>query len=153
MEKVFKIFVYEEGEPPLFHNGLCKNIYSTEGSFINEMEKGRYYRTNDPNEAFVYFLPFSVVMMVEYLYADGSSDRSSIGLSVKDYVQIISHKHPFWNRSLGYDHFMLSCHDWVSNFSLSYHHLSEGREFRQEFKKIHPCKFVLGFVLTVKVFT
>ncbi|KAH1143948.1 hypothetical protein GLYMA_12G192300v4 [Glycine max] len=66
MEKVFKIFVYEEGEPPLFHNGLNKDIYATEGRFIHEMEKGRYYRTYDPDEAFVYYLPFSVVMLVEY---------------------------------------------------------------------------------------
>ncbi|XP_027360675.1 probable glycosyltransferase At5g03795 [Abrus precatorius] len=111
MEKVFKIFVYDEGEPPMFHNGLTKSIYSTEGRFINEMEKGRYYRTNDPDEAFVYYLPFSVVMMVEYLYVHGSN-INPIGLTVEDYIQIISNKHPFWNRSLGHDHFMLSCHDW-----------------------------------------
>lgn len=119
MEKIFKIYVYEEGEPPMFHNGLTKNIYSSEGRFINEMEKGRYYRTNDPNEAFVYFLPFSVVMMVEYIYVRGTNDQSPIGLSIKDYIQIISHKYPFWNQSLGYDHFMLSCHDWVSIATLS----------------------------------
>ncbi|CAJ1974762.1 unnamed protein product [Sphenostylis stenocarpa] len=113
MEKVFKAFVYEEGEPPLFHNGLNKDIYATEGIFINEMEKGRYYRTYDPDEAFVYYLPFSVVMLVEYVYDRGSNyNRDPLGLVVKDYIQIISHKHPFWNRSLGHDHFILSCHDW-----------------------------------------
>ncbi|KAK2445133.1 putative glycosyltransferase [Trifolium repens] len=112
MEKMFKIFVYEEGEPPMFHNGLSKDIYSTEGLFIHEMEIGRYYRTNDPNEAFVYFLPFSVVMMVEYIYVPGTYDRTSVGLSISDYIQIISHKYPFWNQSLGHDHFMVSCHDW-----------------------------------------
>ncbi|KAK7410949.1 hypothetical protein VNO78_02200 [Psophocarpus tetragonolobus] len=114
MEKVFKIYVYEEGEPPLFHNGLNKDIYATEGRFLNEMEKGRYYRTYDPDEAFVYYLPFSVVMLVEYVYDHASYNYNldHLGLVVKDYIQIISHKHPFWNRSLGYDHFMLSCHDW-----------------------------------------
>ncbi|TKY73758.1 glycosyltransferase protein [Spatholobus suberectus] len=113
MEKVFKIFVYEEGEPPLFHNGLSKDIYATEGRFIHEMEKGRYYRTYDPDEAFVYYLPFSVVMLVEYVYDRGSNyNLDPLGLVVKDYIQVISHKHPFWNRSLGHDHFMLSCHDW-----------------------------------------
>ncbi|KAK7316891.1 hypothetical protein RJT34_00676 [Clitoria ternatea] len=112
MEKVFKIFVYEEGEAPLFHMGLSKGIYCTEGRFVDEMEKGRYYRTNDPDEAFVYYLPFSVVMMVQYLYEDGSRNTNPIGLAVKDYIHLISHKHPFWNRSSGHDHFMLSCHDW-----------------------------------------
>lgn len=119
MEKVFKIFVYEEGEPPLFHTSHSKSIYSIEGRFIHEIEKGRYYRANDPDEAFVYFLPFSVVMMVKYLYEIGSSDFNPIGLSVKDYIQIISNRHPFWNRSLGHDHFMLSCHDWVSISTLN----------------------------------
>ncbi|KAK4264658.1 hypothetical protein QN277_025804 [Acacia crassicarpa] len=112
MEKMFKIFVYEEGEPPLFHNGPCKNIYTTEGRFIHEIEKGKYYRTHDADQAFVYFLPFSVAMMVKHLFKPSSRDTNSIRLSVMDYVQTISHKHPFWNKSMGFDHFMLSCHDW-----------------------------------------
>ncbi|KAI4336501.1 hypothetical protein L6164_015022 [Bauhinia variegata] len=112
MEKMFKIFVYEEGEAPLVHDGPCKSIYATEGRFIHEMEKGEYYRTRDPDEAFVYFLPFSVVMIVEYIYKTGLPDIKSIVPPVADYVQIIANKYPYWNRSLGFDHFMLSCHDW-----------------------------------------
>ncbi|KAL8031139.1 hypothetical protein ABFX02_13G006000 [Erythranthe guttata] len=113
MEKVFKIYVYEEGEAPIFHNGPCRSIYSSEGRFINEMEKpGNHYRTNDPDEAHVYFMPFSVVVMVQYLYEPGALDMNPIGNTLADYVRTISHKHPFWNRSLGADHFMLSCHDW-----------------------------------------
>ncbi|XP_010252860.1 PREDICTED: probable glycosyltransferase At3g07620 [Nelumbo nucifera] len=113
MEKIFKIFVYEEGDPPLFHNGPCRSIYSTEGRFINEMEKaGNHYRTRDPDEAHVYFLPFSVVMMVQFLYVPDSHEIDSIGRTVVDYINILSAKYPYWNRSLGADHFMLSCHDW-----------------------------------------
>lgn len=121
MEKVLKIYVYEEGEPPIFHNGPCKSIYSSEGRFIHELEKGNNkFRTSDPNEAVVYFLPFSVVMMVEYLYVAGSHEIDGIGRAVVDYINVISSKYPFWNSSFGADHFMLSCHDWVSlcNFSI-----------------------------------
>ncbi|KAJ3695499.1 hypothetical protein LUZ60_000876 [Juncus effusus] len=39
MEKRFKVYVYEEGEPPLIHRGPCKNIYTTEGRFIEELEQ------------------------------------------------------------------------------------------------------------------
>lgn len=113
MEKVFKIYVYEEGEAPIFHNGPCRSIYSTEGRFIHQMERGNRYRTDDPYEAHVYFMPFSVVVMVQYLYEPGSVDMNAIGNTLADYVDTISHKHPFWNTSLGADHFMLSCHDWV----------------------------------------
>lgn len=112
MEKNFKVYVYEEGEPPIFHNGPCRSIYSTEGRFIHEMEKGSLYRTKDPDEALVYFLPFSVVVMVQYLFVPGTHHMHAIGRTVADYVKIISERHSFWNRSLGADHFMLSCHDW-----------------------------------------
>ncbi|XP_075081559.1 putative glycosyltransferase At5g03795 isoform X2 [Nicotiana tabacum] len=112
MEKSFKAYVYEEGEPPIFHNGPCRSIYSTEGRFIHEMEKGNFYRTEDPDEAMVYFLPFSVVVMVHYLYVPGAHDMHTIGTTVADYVKVISSRHTFWNRSLSADHFMLSCHDW-----------------------------------------
>ncbi|KAF2307491.1 hypothetical protein GH714_029118 [Hevea brasiliensis] len=59
MEKQFKVFVYEEGEPPIFHDGPCKNIYSMEGNFIHSMELDKQFRTKDPDKAHVYFLPFS----------------------------------------------------------------------------------------------
>ncbi|KAB2618947.1 glycosyltransferase [Pyrus ussuriensis x Pyrus communis] len=112
MEKVFKIYVYEEGEVPIFHEGPCRGIYSSEGRFIHEMEKGKFYRTKDPHKALVYFLPFSVVTMVQYIYMPETFDRNGMKLAVVDYINLISHKHPFWNRSHGADHFMLSCHDW-----------------------------------------
>ncbi|XP_057792906.1 probable glycosyltransferase At5g03795 isoform X2 [Salvia miltiorrhiza] len=112
MENVFKIYVYEEGEAPIFHDGPCRSIYSTEGRFIHEIEKGSRFRTKDPEEAHVYFMPFSVVAMVRYLYEPDSFDMNPIGNTLADYVHTIAHNHPFWNRSLGADHFMLSCHDW-----------------------------------------
>lgn len=114
MERLFKIYVYEEGEPPMFHDGPCTSIYSTEGRFIHEMEKGKLYRTRNPEEALVYFLPLSVVRMVHYLHVPGAHHIDGIGLAVADYVDIIANRHPFWNRSQGSDHFMLSCHDWVN---------------------------------------
>lgn len=115
MEKEFKVFVYEEGEPPLFHNGPCKSIYSMEGNFIHEIEINPKFRTRDPNKAHVFFLPFSVTMLVRYVYIRDSRDFTPIRNTVIDYINVVSQKYPFWNRSLAADHFMLSCHDWVIN--------------------------------------
>ena len=57
---MFKIYIYEEGKPPLFHNGPSKSIYSSEGIFINLLEKNNEFRTKNPSEAHALFLPFSV---------------------------------------------------------------------------------------------
>ncbi|VFQ84775.1 unnamed protein product [Cuscuta campestris] len=114
MERRFKVFVYEEGELPVVHDGPCKNIYASEGRFIGEMEHGRShgFRTKDPYSAHVYFMPFSVTWMVKYLYKPLTYDVSPLQQFVSDYVRVISTRHPFWNRTQGSDHFMLSCHDW-----------------------------------------
>ncbi|KAB1221223.1 hypothetical protein CJ030_MR2G020379 [Morella rubra] len=114
MEKKFKIFVYEEGEPPLFHNGPCRSIYSTEGNFIHGIEMNSQFRTRDPEKAHMFFLPFSVTMLVRFVYVRDSHDFGPIKRTVTDYVNVIAGKYPYWNRSLAADHFMLSCHDWVS---------------------------------------
>lgn len=113
MEKLFKVYVYEEGEPPVFHDGPCRSIYSTEGRFIHNMEMDTRMRTRDPGLAHVFFLPFSVVKMVKMIYEPNSHDMNPIRRTISDYIGVVSNKYPFWNRSLGADHFMLSCHDWV----------------------------------------
>ncbi|KAF6134315.1 hypothetical protein GIB67_005707 [Kingdonia uniflora] len=112
MEKQFKVYVYKEGELPLFHNGPCKSIYSMEGNFIHELEIDSQFRTQDPDKAHVYFLPFSVTLLVRFIYLRDSHDISPIKRVVVDYVNVVADKYPYWNRSLGADHFMLSCHDW-----------------------------------------
>ncbi|KAG9141241.1 hypothetical protein Leryth_001720 [Lithospermum erythrorhizon] len=112
MENRFKIYIYKEGEMPMFHTGPCTSIYTTEGRFIHEMERGNLYTTENPEEALVYFLPFSVVYMVKYLYEPGAHHFHPMGRAIVDYINLISQRHPYWNRSLGADHFMVSCHDW-----------------------------------------
>ncbi|WCJ30328.1 Exostosin family protein [Euphorbia peplus] len=113
MERRFKVFVYSEGELPLVHDGPCKDIYAIEGRFIHEMEHGpTRFRTRESQLAHVYFMPFSVTWMVEYLYKPLTYDQTPLRKFVADYVRVVSTKYPFWNRTQGADHFMLACHDW-----------------------------------------
>ncbi|CAM0905574.1 unnamed protein product [Alopecurus aequalis] len=123
MEKLFKIYVYEEGEPPVFHDGPCRSIYSTEGRFIYAMEMENRMRTRDPELAHVFFLPFSVVKMVKMIYEPNSHDMNPLRRTISDYIDVLSTKYPYWNRSLGADHFMLSCHDWGPYVSSADGHL------------------------------
>ena len=117
MEKLFKVYVHEEGEPPLFHTGPTSNIYSMEGVFLNFMENDPRFRISDPDRAHVYFLPFSVAMILDNLFDPIIRDKAVLGRVIGDYVHTVSTRYPYWNRSLGSDHFMLSCHDWVGNYS------------------------------------
>ncbi|XP_078180942.1 putative glycosyltransferase At5g03795 [Carex rostrata] len=123
MEKIFKVYVYEEGEPPIFHDGPCRSIYSSEGRFIHSMESDSKLRTRDPELAHVYFLPFSVVKMVKLIYEPNSHDMEPLRRTVTDYINVIARKYPYWNRSIGADHFMLSCHDWGPYVSSGHGHL------------------------------
>ncbi|XP_024993061.1 probable glycosyltransferase At5g03795 [Cynara cardunculus var. scolymus] len=118
MEKRFKVYVYEEGEPPIFHNGPCKSIYAMEGNFIFQMETTKLFRTRDPDKAHIFFLPMSSTMMVRFILERGSRDHwRPMKRTVKDYVDLVASKYPFWNRSLGADHFIVACHDWGPELS------------------------------------
>ncbi|KAL7615132.1 hypothetical protein Lser_V15G05441 [Lactuca serriola] len=117
MEKMLKVYVYEEGEPPIFHNGPCKSIYAMEGNFIFQMETSKF-RTWDPEKAHIFFLPISSTMMVRFILDRKSQDHwRPMKRTVKDYVELVASKHPFWNRSLGADHFIVACHDWGPELS------------------------------------
>ncbi|PWA59991.1 Exostosin-like protein [Artemisia annua] len=121
MEKRFRIYVYEEGDPPIFHNAPCYGILGLEGIFINDMEISGF-RTMDPEKAHVYFLPFSIITLINYVFT-GTSNWEPMYNTVRDYINVINQKYPYWNRSLGADHLMFACHDWGPKISRSIPHL------------------------------
>ncbi|CAK7345354.1 unnamed protein product [Dovyalis caffra] len=124
MVKRFNVWPYKEGERPLVHDGPLTHVYSIEGHFINEIEsKKSPLRAQHPDEAHIFFLPISISSTVHFIYlpittmADYSRDR--LRRVVTDYVHIVANKYPYWNRSNGADHFMVSCHDWAPDVSIA----------------------------------
>ncbi|XP_010026197.2 probable glycosyltransferase At5g20260 [Eucalyptus grandis] len=115
MVKRFKIWNYREGELPMVHIGPVNNIYSIEGHFIDELESGLSpFLARHPDQAHAFFLPISIAGIITFLYRPlVSYDRDPLIHTFTDYVDVVARKYPFWNRSLGADHFMVSCHDWA----------------------------------------
>lgn len=116
MENLFKIYVYEDGEPPLFHYSKSLGILGIEGILIHQLEISRF-RTGDPRKAHIYFVPMSMQSISTYAYERNNRAWSPLQNIARDYVNLIATKYPYWNRTLGHDHFILACHDWGPTIS------------------------------------
>lgn len=116
MLKRFKVWTYKEGEQPLVHEGPMSSIYGIEGHIISEIEsKASPFSARHPDEAQVFMLPISVTQIVRYLYKPLTTySRDQLMRVTVDYTNIIAHRYPYWNKSKGADHFLASCHDWVT---------------------------------------
>ncbi|KAH6806062.1 Exostosin family protein [Perilla frutescens var. frutescens] len=112
MEKALKIYVYEEGEPPVFHYSKSLGILGIEGIIIHQMEISKF-RTRDPKKANLFFIPLSVQSIVDYAYAIHNRAWGPLQDIARDYIKLISTNYPYWNRTRGHDHFIIGCHDWT----------------------------------------
>ncbi|CAL5438963.1 unnamed protein product [Camellia sinensis] len=119
MVKRFKVWTYREGEQPLVHAGPSKDIYAIEGQFIAEMEsETNPFMASHPDEAHAFFIPISVANIVDFVYMPITNySRDQLQNVVSDYISVVANKYPYWNRSNGADHFMVSCHDWGPDVS------------------------------------
>ncbi|KAK1367785.1 Exostosin domain-containing protein [Heracleum sosnowskyi] len=115
MEQTLKVYIYKEGKRPIFHNPqpVLTGIYASEGWFMKLLEGNKQYVTNNPNEAQLFYLPFSSRMLEETLYVRDSHSHANLIKYLENYLDLIVGKYPFWNRTGGADHFLVACHDWA----------------------------------------
>ena len=113
MERLLKVFIYHDGAKPIFHSPELKGIYASEGWFMRLMETNQNFVVRDPNRAHLFYLPYSSRQLEHNLYVPGSNTIEPLSIFVKNYIDLISAKYPYWNRTKGADHFFVACHDWV----------------------------------------
>lgn len=113
MEQTLKVYIYAEGERPIFHQPPLKGIYASEGWFMKLLKANKKFITKKPKKAHLFYLPFSTRMLEVALYVPDSHDRKPLIDVLSNYVQMIKTKYSFWNRTSGADHFLVACHDWV----------------------------------------
>ncbi|XVF52588.1 hypothetical protein PTKIN_Ptkin05aG0030500 [Pterospermum kingtungense] len=112
MEMILKVYIYPDGERPIFHEPHLNGIYASEGWFMKLMEANREFVTKDPEKAHLFYLPYSSRQLELALYVPNSHNLRPLSIFLRDYVNMIASKYPFWNRTHGSDHFLVACHDW-----------------------------------------
>lgn len=113
MEQILKVYIYTEGERPVFHTPVLKGIYASEGWFMKLLKRNKQFVTKNPKKAHLFYLPFSSRMLEETLYVPDSHSRRNLVRYLSDYLNTIIQRHNFWNRTAGADHFLVACHDWA----------------------------------------
>ncbi|CAK9144522.1 unnamed protein product [Ilex paraguariensis] len=113
MEQTLKVYIYKEGERPIFHQPVLKGIYASEGWFMKLMKASKHFVTKNPKKAHLFYFPFSSRMLEETLYVPNSHNRKNLVQHLKNYLDMIVARYSFWNRTGGADHFLVACHDWA----------------------------------------
>ncbi|KAM7276772.1 hypothetical protein ACFE04_018638 [Oxalis oulophora] len=120
MERTLKVYVYKEGERPIFHQPYMRGIYSSEGWFMKLMEGNKNFVVKDQKKAHLFYLPFSANLLRSTLYERKIQSHKALEKVLKDYVELIAGKYRYWNRTGGRDHFLVACHDWASRLTRNY---------------------------------
>ncbi|KAL8170607.1 hypothetical protein V2J09_022411 [Rumex salicifolius] len=113
MEQMLKIYIYKEGDRPVFHQAPLEGIYASEGWFMKLMESNKHFVTKDPKKAHLFYIPFSSRNLEEALYVPNSHSHKNLIKYLEKYLDTITRKYSFWNRTGGADHFLVACHDWA----------------------------------------
>ncbi|KAK1273933.1 putative glycosyltransferase [Acorus gramineus] len=107
MERGFRVFVYPDGDPKTYYQTPRKltGKYASEGYFFQNIRESRFV-TDDPEAAHLFFVPISC----HKIRGKGIS-YGNMTIIVQNYVEGLARKYPYWNRTLGADHFFVTCHD------------------------------------------
>ncbi|GAA0143773.1 glycosyltransferase [Lithospermum erythrorhizon] len=117
MERLLKVYIYREGEKPIFHQPYMRKIYASEGWFMKLMEANRQFVVKDAKKAHLFYVPFSSLKLRFSLNKPNFSSHQDLENYLDNYVDFIAKKYNFWNRTMGADHFLVACHDWAPGFT------------------------------------
>lgn len=113
MEQTLKIYIYKEGKRPVFHQPRLTGIYASEGWFMKLLQGSKQYVTTNPEEALLFYFPFSSQILGEIVYVPNSHSFDNLKQYLRNYLDMIKARYSFWNRTSGADHFLVACHDWA----------------------------------------
>uniref|UniRef100_J3L289 Exostosin GT47 domain-containing protein n=1 Tax=Oryza brachyantha TaxID=4533 RepID=J3L289_ORYBR len=112
MERILKVYIYQDGRRPIFHTPPLSGIYASEGWFMKLLRESRRFAVADAAKAHLFYLPYSSQRLRVSLYVPDSHNLRPLAAYLRDFVKGLAAKYPFWNRTGGADHFLVACHDW-----------------------------------------
>ncbi|KAF8697022.1 hypothetical protein HU200_036673 [Digitaria exilis] len=112
MERILKVYIYQDGRRPIFHTPPLSGIYASEGWFMKLLKESRRHVVTDATKAHLFYLPYSSQQLRLSLYVPDSHNLRPLAAYLRNFVRGLAHKYPFWNRTRGADHFLVACHDW-----------------------------------------
>ncbi|KAF0906700.1 hypothetical protein E2562_012526 [Oryza meyeriana var. granulata] len=112
MERILKVYIYQDGRRPIFHTPPLSGIYASEGWFMKLLKESRRFAVADAAKAHLFYLPYSSQHLRISLYVPDSHNLRPLAAYLRDFVKGLAAKYPFWNRTRGADHFLVACHDW-----------------------------------------
>ncbi|KAK4438087.1 putative glycosyltransferase [Sesamum alatum] len=107
MERKFKIYVYPDDykDENYTNYHLISGKYASEGYFFKNIRESSFL-TDDPDQAHLFFIPISCHKMHQKV-----SSYEEMASILKTYVSGLIFKYPYWSRTMGADHFFVTCHD------------------------------------------
>ncbi|KAJ1284490.1 hypothetical protein BS78_03G208400 [Paspalum vaginatum] len=112
MERILKVYIYQDGRRPIFHTPPLSGIYASEGWFMKLLKESRRHVVADATKAHLFYLPYSSQQLRLTLYVPDSHELRPLAVYLRNFVRGLANKYPFWNRNKGADHFLVACHDW-----------------------------------------
>ncbi|TYG67925.1 hypothetical protein E1A91_D05G114600v1 [Gossypium mustelinum] len=118
MFKDLKIFIYElpsEYNENWLSNKRCSNhLFASEVAIHRALLNADDFRTFDPNEADLFFVP--VYVSCNFSTVNGFPTIVHARSLLFSAIQFITKNYPFWNRSQGFDHIFVASHDYGACF-------------------------------------
>ncbi|KAL8554906.1 hypothetical protein ACS0TY_002909 [Phlomoides rotata] len=105
MEKKLKIYIYPQGKKCSNYEDTFGN-YASEGYFFKNIRESNF-STDDPDQALLFFIPISLQRLHQK-----ELSYEEVGKKAEKCVKNLIIKYPYWNRTLGADHFILTCLDY-----------------------------------------
>jgi len=87
MERILKVYIYQDGRRPIFHTPPLSGIYASEGWFMKLLKESRRHVVADATKAHLFYLPYSSQQLRLTLYQADSHNLRPLAAYLRNFVR------------------------------------------------------------------